>query len=217
MAAAMTAPGSLQAGTFATYGDTFSNGTSFDLTSNASPYSYSGIQYTPDPGLTLSGLSNLSAGYNMLNGSFVGGSPRFGIQDASNHQVWVYWGTPLGGGSFTNPNPNGVWGNTGNFVGSSTVSFYSNGFGGFNSPNVGVDWATLLASVNLGTVITAIFLDLDAGWAGTDQHLLVNNFTVNQDVLTTPLPAALPLFATGLGAVGLLGWRRKKKAAALAA
>lgn len=30
----------------------------------------------------------------------------------------------------------------------------------------------------------------------------------------TPLPAALPLFATGLGALGLLGWRRKKKAGA---
>ena len=28
----------------------------------------------------------------------------------------------------------------------------------------------------------------------------------------TPLPAALPLFATGLGGVGLLGWRRKRKA-----
>jgi hypothetical protein len=33
----------------------------------------------------------------------------------------------------------------------------------------------------------------------------------------TPLPAALPLFASGLGALGLLGWRRKKKAAAIAA
>ena len=29
-----------------------------------------------------------------------------------------------------------------------------------------------------------------------------------------PLPSTLPLFATGLGALGLLGWRRKKKAAA---
>jgi hypothetical protein len=28
-----------------------------------------------------------------------------------------------------------------------------------------------------------------------------------------PLPAALPLFASGLGALGLLGWRRKKTAA----
>ena len=36
-------------------------------------------------------------------------------------------------------------------------------------------------------------------------------------VATTPLPAALPLFATGLGALGLFGWRRKRKAAAPAA
>jgi len=36
-------------------------------------------------------------------------------------------------------------------------------------------------------------------------------------VSEVPLPAALPLFATGLGALGLRGWRRKKKAAARAA
>jgi len=30
----------------------------------------------------------------------------------------------------------------------------------------------------------------------------------------TPIPAALPLFATGLGAMGLFGWRRKRKSAA---
>jgi hypothetical protein len=28
---------------------------------------------------------------------------------------------------------------------------------------------------------------------------------------TTPIPGALPLFASGLGALGLLGWRRKRK------
>jgi hypothetical protein len=33
--------------------------------------------------------------------------------------------------------------------------------------------------------------------------------------IVTPLPAALPLFVTGLGALGLLGWRRKKKAVLL--
>jgi hypothetical protein len=38
----------------------------------------------------------------------------------------------------------------------------------------------------------------------------------NIDVPSVPLPAALPLFATGLGALGLLGWRRKRKIAAAA-
>jgi hypothetical protein len=33
------------------------------------------------------------------------------------------------------------------------------------------------------------------------------------EVTTTPLPAALPLFATGLSALGLLGWRRKRNSA----
>jgi hypothetical protein len=34
------------------------------------------------------------------------------------------------------------------------------------------------------------------------------------EVNVVPLPAALPLFAGGLGALGALGWRRKRKAAA---
>ena len=32
----------------------------------------------------------------------------------------------------------------------------------------------------------------------------------------TPLPTTLPLFATGIGGLGLLGWRRKRKAQATA-
>jgi len=33
----------------------------------------------------------------------------------------------------------------------------------------------------------------------------------------TPLPAALPLFASGIGALSLFGWRRKRKNAAVVA
>jgi hypothetical protein len=48
------------------------------------------------------------------------------------------------------------------------------------------------------------------------------NFTQTFQILgpgtsATPLPATLPLFATGLGALGLLGWHRKRKKAGLAA
>ena len=43
--------------------------------------------------------------------------------------------------------------------------------------------------------------------------------SINDVVVTseTPLPAALPLFVSGLGTLGVLGWRRKRKAAAVAA
>jgi hypothetical protein len=56
---------------------------------------------------------------------------------------------------------------------------------------------------------------LDGG--GGDEAEASPHGSFSAAVVVTPLPAALPLFATGLGALGLLGWRRKKKAAALTA
>ena len=51
---------------------------------------------------------------------------------------------------------------------------------------------------------------------GVDISLSPTSYSLD-DVSATPLPGALPLFATGLGAMGLFGWRRKrKKSAALA-
>ncbi len=44
----------------------------------------------------------------------------------------------------------------------------------------------------------------------------ISNTTISL-VSATPLPAALPLFAGGLGAMGLLGWRRKRKVGATVA
>jgi hypothetical protein len=38
-------------------------------------------------------------------------------------------------------------------------------------------------------------------------------FLTSGSLTATPLPAALPLFATGLSALGLLGWRRKQTGA----
>jgi hypothetical protein len=52
---------------------------------------------------------------------------------------------------------------------------------------------------------------------GTDGHHVKKNTSSFgssfDDVLgdPTPLPAALPLFATGVGALGLLGWRKRRK------
>lgn len=54
------------------------------------------------------------------------------------------------------------------------------------------------------------------GWYGdcdTD-YFKVDNVVVGGTLSQTPLPAALPLFAGGLGTLGALGWRRKRKAVA---
>jgi len=146
-----------EAATFGTYGGTFNNGTAFDLTSNNSA-PYSGMYIIPGGSLTLAGITQLSANYNMLGGSFGGGAPRFGIADSNDNQIWAYWGAPLGGGSFTNPNPNGAFASTGNFadLSSSDLRFYSNGFGGLNSPNTSKTWSELLSAVG-NTVVAYIF------------------------------------------------------------
>jgi outer membrane lipase/esterase len=53
-----------------------------------------------------------------------------------------------------------------------------------------------------------------------DQHLSAAGQLIEADFvlsnIQTPLPTTLPLFATGLGALGLLGWRRKRKVQAVA-
>jgi hypothetical protein len=49
---------------------------------------------------------------------------------------------------------------------------------------------------------------------GTFSYTTSNGVNTYDGISETPLPAALPLFATGLGALGLLGWRRKRKALA---
>jgi PEP-CTERM motif-containing protein len=43
---------------------------------------------------------------------------------------------------------------------------------------------------------------------GYDSPVQIGTWDVR---VVTPLPATLPLFATGLGGLGLLSWRRKRK------
>ena len=49
---------------------------------------------------------------------------------------------------------------------------------------------------------------------GSTSYLGLDNVSLSDPPSPVPLPATLPLFATGLAGLGLLGWRRKKKALA---
>ena len=70
--------------------------------------------------------------------------------------------------------------------------------------NIGFDLATgTFASNYYSGYEIAFETVLGAAWSGSGTFSVI-----------TPIPAALPLFATGLGALGSLGWRRKRKAAA---
>ena len=66
------------------------------------------------------------------------------------------------------------------------------------------------------TTAGALFQFYTFAFNGTASAGNTNVLLSQVDVSNVPLPAALPLFATGLGALGLLGWRRKRKAQAAA-
>jgi hypothetical protein len=53
---------------------------------------------------------------------------------------------------------------------------------------------------------------------GVDTSLYSIQFSdgISNGIAATPIPAAMPLFVSGLGGLGLLGWRRRKKVTAQA-
>jgi hypothetical protein len=91
-----------------------------------------------------------------------------------------------------------------------TTAGYGGPIGYFGNISAALDSGTVFFYGGLAPGASTVFaLELPAS---------ILSVTGINNVSTTPIPAALPLFASGLGGLGLLGWRRKrKKAAALAA
>jgi hypothetical protein len=77
--------------------------------------------------------------------------------------------------------------------------------------------AFALSGANIGSGLFSFVSSPGVGFCGSFSFPCVNGSLQIESIavlVVTPLPASLPLFATGLGALGLLGWRRKRKAAA---
>lgn len=94
--------------------------------------------------------------------------------------------------------------------GDQTLEVFLNGFlvGTVASVSGQVFTAESIIGVTLLASNTIQFL----GTVAADDTAFIDNVSVT----TTPLPAALPLFAGGLGMIGLLARRRKQKNAAVA-
>jgi len=69
---------------------------------------------------------------------------------------------------------------------------------------------------DLFAIMNVDYTGLSGGGLGANATLTfqqdTDNLGLSGDLQTVPVPAALPLFVTGLGALGLFGWRRKRKA-----
>ena len=113
---------------------------------------------------------------------------------------------------------------------SDTINGFRFLFTGENITSVTIDPATAPAffpatgtfqsNTHLGLQLISpneILIDVTGDNPNVNDQLILDVIAGSPTTSATPLPAALPLFASGLGALGLLGWRRKRKNAALAA
>jgi hypothetical protein len=168
---------------------------------------------------TLSNLVSLGAA----------GSVSFDLATGGSNGQFAYWNVELTNGAHTaiinafgdnflgaNPFNQGVAGNSSVDASVGYCDGVNCGFG------FGSTWATVDALVVDGLALgswTVASLTIsvggwDTGHATTDT---IDSITLPGNVAATPIPAALPLFAGGLGLLGMFSRRRKQKVSAFAA
>jgi len=146
-------------------------------------------------GLQINGVSTGIFGLDNLT-SHVGDSVNLGFAHAGDSLTFVMHNIKPGiGDLFSDPALNGPY--DGRTVGSQHI--YSTRYTA-TSP--------IFGSIPVGVFVG--FEDLPFKDSNFNYDDLTFVFT-NVVVAETPVPAALPLFASGLGALGLLGWRRKRR------
>jgi hypothetical protein len=162
---------------------------------------YTAQSYTPAISGAISSV-NFSIDYECLSPCF-GQGQVFGLAISQGGNFYV--------DSFSQTNITTGWLNSGTqmIIASDLVQLNATGLVPGSHPNFSTS----------GSAITFGFVT--ENFSGGSTYSITagyDNFEVGNLPTTgaTPLPAALPLFATGIGGLGLLGWRRKRKVQAAA-
>jgi hypothetical protein len=156
------------------------------VTSDSDP-GYGGIEFGVEEGTTFADLETLSTDYLFADAdSCEGGSPRFqiGLENATSGDsgnIFVY----LGSEPNYNDCPDGVWTNTGDLIGSSSVDASQLDGGTFYN-----SYADALEDYG-DYAVTELSLVADAGWAAEDgsQVVTFDNTQINSTIFTYEEPA----------------------------
>jgi hypothetical protein len=190
------------------------NGISFQLNSNGNGQDFAQIGtsgptgYTSPNPLTVNiGQSNVSTVYALMS-SYDNQSFSVTFNGTGGSQTFSNILLPdFNGGGFVNSCSGGLCVQT-----VYTVNDVG-GDGTGNSPNGATNTYDLTElALTFNSALAAGLLDSATFTSNGYETLLFGVSTVTTGSTSAlPLPATLPLFATGLAALGLLGWRRKKK------
>lgn len=149
-------------------------------------------------------------------GANVGGSFTLGAITATNSilgatPTWVSGGNDNTFGSFTvRAEDNSAYNNSATKV-------------VVNITDTGTPWASSLAVLTLNNYPAYVTAHIGVcntnpcsatEGSFTTTGFAAGNALINTTLSEVPLPATFPLFATGIGVLGLLGWRRTRKSAA---
>jgi hypothetical protein len=123
-------------------------------------------------------------------------------------------GTTLGGATYDST-ASGIYSSNGVY---SSNSFIVSNFNTFTYVNF--EFVSPLTSPGTDDLILSIGTDYasyECNMCGTVRDIVSGEAVSGDNIGTTPLPTTIPLFATGLGAFGLFGWRKKRKSSGVVA
>jgi hypothetical protein len=158
---------------------------------------------TYNPSVT-GAITSLTVSADREISSSVSGAFHFVLEQGGNFFEYSSSSVSFTANTYTNFTSSSL--TASNFDEICVVSCGTGNFGNVISPTANPNFSSSGSLITLGVVTVGQYANGSAT-SYFDNLDMDITYTPNP----TPVPAALPLFASGLGAMGLFGWRRKRK------